>query len=69
MPSDPRTALALSALRQSTADFKSAVAGALAQAESFLAAQSAGPDALARRSARELGAFGALRVPRAGTRR
>lgn len=62
MPSDPRTALALSALQQSTAEFKSAVAGALAQAESFLAAQSARPDALARQSARELGVFGAPRL-------
>lgn len=62
MPSDPRTALALGALRQSTAEFRSAVEGALAQAESFLAALSAKPDALAARAARELGVFGAPRV-------
>lgn len=59
MPSDPRIALALGALKQSTAEFRSSVQGALAQAESFLAAQSADPQARTDRAARELGAFGA----------
>lgn len=62
MPSDPRTTLALGALKQSTAEFRSAVQGALAQAESFLAAQSADPPARAARAARELGVFGARHV-------
>jgi len=62
MPSDPRIALALGALKQSTAEFRSAVQGALAQAESFLAAQSADPLARSERAARELGVFGARHV-------
>ena len=62
MPSDPRIALALGALKQSTAEFRSAVQGALAQAESFLAAQSADPHARSERAARELGVFGARHV-------
>lgn len=62
MPSDPRVAKALEALRQPTAEFRAAVQGALVQAESLLAAQSSNPEASAARAARELGQFGAGRV-------
>jgi hypothetical protein len=62
MPSDPRVNIALDALRQSTAEFRAALQGALAQVESLLAAQGAGPDARAEQARRELGVFGAGRV-------
>jgi hypothetical protein len=62
MPSDPRVAKALEALRQPTAEFRAAVQGALVQAESLLAAQSSNPEASAARATRELGEFGAGRV-------
>ena len=62
MPSDPRVALALAALKQPTAEFRAAVQGALVQAESLLEAQSSSPEARAGRAARELGSFGAGRV-------
>jgi hypothetical protein len=62
MPSDPRVALALRALQQSTAEFRSAVQAALTQVESLLAAQTASPDARAEQARRELGLFGAGRV-------
>ncbi len=62
MPSDPRVAKALEALRQPTAEFRAAVQGALVQAESLLAAQSSNPEASAARAVRELGEFGAGRV-------
>jgi hypothetical protein len=62
MPSDPRVALAMDALKQSTAEFRSAVQGALTQIESMLAAHREGPEAQAERARRELGVFGAGRV-------
>ncbi len=62
MPSDPRIALALGALKQSTSEFRAAVHNALVQAESLLAALSAGPEAGAERARRELGLFGTGRV-------
>lgn len=62
MPSDPRVALALLALKQPTAEFQAAVQGALVQAESLLVAESATAAARAERAARELGRFGAGRV-------
>ena len=62
MPSDPRVAMALAALKQPTAEFRAAVQGALVQAESLLEAQSSSVEARAERAGRELGRFGALRV-------
>jgi hypothetical protein len=62
MPSDPRVAIALAALKQPTAEFRSAVQGALVQAESLLAAQSSTVEARAERAGRELGRFGAGHV-------
>lgn len=62
MLSDPRVALALGALKQSTAEFRTAVSGALAQIESMLTAQAADPEARAERARRELGVFAAGRV-------
>ncbi len=44
MPSDPRTAQALSALAQPIAEFRTLVETALAQADALLAAQTATPD-------------------------
>ena len=38
MPSDPRVAIALEALKQPTSEFRSAVQAALTQVESLLAA-------------------------------
>lgn len=62
MPFDLRVAMALGALRRSTAEFRSSVQGALAQATSDLAAASAGPAARAEQAGRELGVFGASRM-------
>lgn len=62
MPSDPRVALALAALKQPTSEFRAAVQGALAQSESFLAAQSSSPEARAEKAGRELGLFGERRL-------
>ena len=58
MPSDPRVAAALAALAQPIAEFRTAVEGALAQADAFLASHTAGPDVRAARVRAELGAFG-----------
>lgn len=57
MPSDPRVAQALAALAQPIAEFRAAVQGALAQADAFLAAQTADAPAQAARAAVELGVF------------
>ena len=62
MPSDPRVAMALAALKQPTAEFRSAVQGALVQAESLLGGQSSTAEARGQRAARELGYFGAGHV-------
>ncbi len=58
MPSDPRTAQAISALGQPIAEFRTLVEGALAQADAFLAAQGATSDDEAARARVELGVFG-----------
>jgi len=57
MPSDPRVAQALKALAQPIAEFRAAVQGALAQADAFLAAQTADSSAQAARASAELGLF------------
>lgn len=57
MPSDPRVAQALAALAQPIAEFRAAVQGALAQADAFLAAQTADAPAQAVLAATELGVF------------
>jgi hypothetical protein len=62
MPSDPRTAQALSALGQPIAEFRTLVEGALAQAEVFLTAQGATAEDEAARAGAELGVFGASRI-------
>ena len=62
MPSDPRTAQAISALAQPIAEFRMLVEGALAQAEAFLAAQGATGEDQAARARVELGAFAESRV-------
>jgi len=62
MQSDPRTAVALTALAQPIAEFRAAVHGASAQADAFLTAQSADPATRAARAAAELGAFAAGRM-------
>ncbi|MDE3052503.1 MAG: hypothetical protein KGL38_05035 [Gemmatimonadota bacterium] len=62
MPSDPRTAQALSALAQPIAEFRTLIQGALAQAQDFLAAQSADAAVEAARAGAELGPFAAGRM-------
>jgi hypothetical protein len=62
MPSDPRIALAISALAQPIAEFRALVQGALTQADTFLAAQGATPDDEAERARAELGAFADMRI-------
>jgi hypothetical protein len=62
MPSDPRTAQALSALAQPIAEFRTLIEGALTQADDFLAAQGAGSGAEAARARVSLGAFADTRV-------
>ncbi len=58
MPSDPRVAQALAALAQPIAEFRAAVQGALAQADAFLAAQTADAVTQAASAAKSLGVFG-----------
>jgi hypothetical protein len=62
MPSDPRTALAVSALAQPIAAFRALVDGALTQADTFLDAQGATGDEEAERTRAELGAFADMRI-------
>lgn len=62
MPSDPRVALALSALARPIADFRAALTGAADQAEAFLASHAAGADDRAARIRAELGPFAAGHV-------
>lgn len=62
MPSDPRVAAALAALKQPIAEFRAAVQGALAQADAYLTAQSVDPAVRVERARRELGVFGARHV-------
>ena len=62
MPSDPRVAQALTALAQPIAEFRAAVQGALAQADAFIAAQTADAATQAARAATELGVFAATHV-------
>ena len=63
MPSDdPRVRQALDALARPIAEFRTAVRGALAQAESWLSHAAADPPARAAQGAAELGAFAAGRV-------
>lgn len=57
MPSDPRIAQALEALALPIAEFRALVEGALAQTESYLAAQTADEDGRSARARAELGAF------------
>ncbi|MFN8574871.1 MAG: hypothetical protein U0132_22655 [Gemmatimonadaceae bacterium] len=57
MPSDDRIQLALRALERPIAEFRAALAGALAQANSFLAAQRTDPSTRADIASRELGSF------------
>ncbi len=66
MPSDPRVAAALAALKQPIAEFRAAVQGALAQADAFLAAQSADESTRASRAGIALGEFGARHISAAG---
>ena len=62
MPSDPRVARVLEALKQQTAEFRSSAQGALAQSESRLAELSRDPVKGAAKAGRELGVFAAGRV-------
>ncbi len=62
MPSDPRTAQALTALAQPIAEFRTLVDGALAQADAFLAVREATSDVAAAGARSELGAFAEGRV-------
>lgn len=62
MPSDPRTAQALSALAQPIAEFRTLVETALAQADALLAAQTATPDDQAAGARQALGLFAASRI-------
>jgi hypothetical protein len=62
MPSDPRVTQALTALAQPIAEFRSAVTGALSQAESFIAAQTADASAQAAEAAATLGLFAGGRI-------
>lgn len=57
MPSDPRVQLALDRLARPIGEFRSTVAGALSQAEAFLAAEEPDESAHVARVAAELGAF------------
>ena len=59
MQSDPRLTLALAALAQPIAEFRSIVEGAIAQGEGFLAAQHATAPERAGRAASSLGSFAA----------
>lgn len=62
MQSDPRLTLALAALAQPIAEFRSIVEGAIAQGEGFLAAQHATAPERAVRAASSLGTFAAGRI-------
>jgi hypothetical protein len=62
MPSDPRVAQALAALAQPIAEFRAAVQGALAQADAFIAAQTADAASQSARAAAELGVFAASHI-------
>lgn len=62
MPSDSRVAAALAALARPIADFRTAIAGALQQAESWLATEGVGPAGQAERLRTELGPFAAGRI-------
>ena len=64
MQSDPRVGMALAALARPIADFRAVLAGALAQAETFLASQAADPAVQADRLGAELGPFAANRIDR-----
>jgi hypothetical protein len=57
MPSDTRIATALAALARPIAEFRTALAGALEQAQAWLAAEGAGPVDQAERFRLELGPF------------
>ena len=62
MQSDPRLTLALTALAQPIAEFRSIVEGAIAQGESFLAAQRATAPERAEAAAGSLGRFASGRI-------
>jgi hypothetical protein len=62
MQSDTRVRMALDALARPIADFRAALAGALAQAEAYLASQVAEPAARADRFRVELGPFAGSRI-------
>ena len=62
MPSDPRTARALTALAQPIAEFRTLVDGALAQADDFLAARAATSDVATAGARTALGEFADGRV-------
>jgi hypothetical protein len=62
MPSDPRTAQALAALTQPIAEFRALVEGALAHANTFLAAQDATADVTAGAARASLGRFAEGRI-------
>lgn len=66
MPSDDRISLALGALARPMADFRAAVAGAMAQANLLLAGQRADPAAQQARAQHELGPFARGRIDAAG---
>jgi hypothetical protein len=62
MPSDPRVTTALEALARPIAEFRTALAGALQQAESILHAEAASAPERSRRLAAELGPFAEARI-------
>ena len=66
MPSDPRLQQALTALAQPIAEFRAIVDGAIAQADTFLAAQHANAPQRADRAAASLGRFADGRIDAAG---
>jgi hypothetical protein len=66
MPSDPRLQQALDALAQPIAEFRAIVEGAIAQGESFLAAQHAGATERAQLASASLGRFAEGRLDAAG---
>ena len=62
MPSDPRVQLALDGLARPIGEFRSTIAGALAQAEAYLAAEEPDESAHVARVAAELGDFARDRI-------
>lgn len=62
MPSDPRLASVLTAMARPIAEFRTLIHDALAQAESFVVAESADPMTRALRAGAELGPFTAGRI-------